>query len=231
MRLTQLGANSPAAPINGARAIMAARQEPADSLDFFPTPPFATRALIERALPALGIGRTDLLDMAAWESACGEGHMALVEESGSTAVWIFPTGYENDPWQAHLLRGEAIDDVSEGVTIFRFESSMASFRVKQACAVACTGRTALYEAVKSGELRAVKRGRRTLVLADEPSCVDRTPSRSRRKAAANLASSLGRPGPPGRPLLQSPQRQRRPESRKGARHDLRRTRCGRRTVA
>jgi hypothetical protein len=51
--------DSPAAPINGARAIMAARQEPADSLDFFPTPPFATRALVEHALPALGIGRTD----------------------------------------------------------------------------------------------------------------------------------------------------------------------------
>jgi hypothetical protein len=29
---------------NGARAIMASRQEPADSLDYFPTPPFATRA-------------------------------------------------------------------------------------------------------------------------------------------------------------------------------------------
>jgi hypothetical protein len=56
-------------PVN--RAVMEQRSEAVDSLDFFPTPPWATRALFEH----LG---TDWLDCHAWEPAAGEGHMSEV---------------------------------------------------------------------------------------------------------------------------------------------------------
>jgi ParB-like chromosome segregation protein Spo0J len=66
--------------INGARALMGSRAEPDDSLDFFPTPPFVTRALAEHVLPHLGIdSRVDrgVLGLV-WEPAAGEGHMSEV---------------------------------------------------------------------------------------------------------------------------------------------------------
>jgi len=62
---------------SGNRAIMASRQEPADSLDYFPTPPWATRALIEDVLPQVG-RRGDVRRQWAWEPACGEGHIGEV---------------------------------------------------------------------------------------------------------------------------------------------------------
>lgn len=89
---------------NGNRAIMSSRQEPDDSLDFFPTPPWATRALIERVL----IPKFDTLavkglpaghqfdDYTFWEPACGEGHMAEVLREYSAdllATDVFDYGY------------------------------------------------------------------------------------------------------------------------------------------
>ena len=56
---------------NISNAVMATRIEPADSRDDFPTPPWATRALIEHVLD-----KAALTTMSCLEPACGRGHMA-----------------------------------------------------------------------------------------------------------------------------------------------------------
>lgn len=60
---------------NTSHAVMAQRHEPLDSLDDFPTPPWATRAVIEHIiLPALGT--TDALkSLIVREPACNRGYM------------------------------------------------------------------------------------------------------------------------------------------------------------
>lgn len=59
---------------NRSTAVMQRRRVAPDSLDYFPTPPFATRALCEflqAGPPSLTLG-----DLTVWEPACGELHMA-----------------------------------------------------------------------------------------------------------------------------------------------------------
>jgi hypothetical protein len=58
---------------NTSHAVMSQRVEPGDSLDDFPTPPWATRALLEHVIGPNGLGRMSCL-----EPACGAGHMAKV---------------------------------------------------------------------------------------------------------------------------------------------------------
>lgn len=77
---------------NKSHAVMAQRSEPSGSLDDFPTPPWATRALIEHVLE----DKADLGGMSCLEPACGVGHMAKVlwEYFGEVqASDIHPYGY------------------------------------------------------------------------------------------------------------------------------------------
>jgi hypothetical protein len=76
---------------NTSHAVRAQRHEPHDSLDFFPTPPWATRALCR-----LLVGFEPMGDLVAWEPACGEGHMArpLAESFGEViATDVHPYGF------------------------------------------------------------------------------------------------------------------------------------------
>ena len=67
-------------------AVMARRREPPDSLDFFPTPPWATRALCEDVLPQI-VRRYGGEGSLVWEPAAGEGHMAEVLREYFAGVW------------------------------------------------------------------------------------------------------------------------------------------------
>jgi hypothetical protein len=58
---------------NKSHAVMAQRSEAADSLDDFPTPPWATRALLEHVLHS-----SELSELTCLEPACGVGHMSKV---------------------------------------------------------------------------------------------------------------------------------------------------------
>src|SRR6185369_1476261 len=77
---------------NTSHAVMAQRAELKNSLDDFPTPPWATRALIERVLASAdGLG-----SMTCLEPACGRGHMSVALASyfqKVTSLDVFDYGF------------------------------------------------------------------------------------------------------------------------------------------
>ncbi len=77
---------------NTSHAVMAQRFERRDSLDDFPSPPWATRALLEYIIQPLG----DAGHLSCLEPACGRGHMArtLAEYFGRVqASDVHPYGF------------------------------------------------------------------------------------------------------------------------------------------
>jgi excisionase family DNA binding protein len=78
----------------------------------------------------------------------------------------------------------------------QFTMNQLSYSVLEACEAARIGRTNLYEAIRTGELRAVKHGKRTLILADDlRSWLENLPA-----VKPNRASSHGNDKAPGADL-------------------------------
>ena len=77
---------------NTSHAVMSQRIEPKDSRDDFPTPPWATRGLIDYVLE----NKEDLKGQTCLEPACGQGHMSKVlQESFGYVISsdVFDYGY------------------------------------------------------------------------------------------------------------------------------------------
>lgn len=86
----------------GASAVMAQRRavteadlatDPRADLDFLPTPPWGTRAMLKHVLK---LDREDGQSLSCWEPCCGEGHMAepLKEVFGKVYTSdVYPHGY------------------------------------------------------------------------------------------------------------------------------------------
>lgn len=103
---------------NGHRSVMASRIEPPDSLDYFPTPPWAVRAFCVNAL-SLKRGYTrSMHELSAWDPACGEGHLlhglrdSFGEVHGSDVYDYrkgFPVGDFLDEGLGHYWEPPAVD--------------------------------------------------------------------------------------------------------------------------
>lgn len=98
---------------NRSHAVMAQRAEARDSLDDFPTPPWATRAFVEHVLIGGGWNREKIERMTCREPACNRGYMAraLIEYFASVDVsdvhdygyariadFLFPTPLKRVDW-------------------------------------------------------------------------------------------------------------------------------------
>ncbi len=100
---------------NRSPAVMQQRSEPDDSLDFFPTPPWGTRALCEYLAR-----QWNLENQTVWEPACGEGDMAQPLEEFFKAVIasdVFDYGFGMvfDFLLTQMLKPEFLNEQPDGM--------------------------------------------------------------------------------------------------------------------
>lgn len=134
---------------SGHRSVMASRREPPDSLEFFPTPPWATRALLCHVLPQVLDG---MHLCSAWDPACGEGHMAevLAERIAivkATDVFDYGRGYGVADFLDPGTRVSTPVDLIAINPPFKIALAFAHRALEQASVVALLVRTAWLEGV------------------------------------------------------------------------------------
>jgi len=142
---------------NTSHAVMAQRIEPITSLDDFPTPPWATRALIEHVL-----GVEALRDMNCLEPACGRGHMAraLAEyfaDVGAADVHRYGFGHMRD-FLTYPYEAKSHDWVITNPPFRLAEDFIDRAMTVARCGVAILARTVFLESV----------GRYTAIFRDRP---------------------------------------------------------------
>ena len=95
---------------NTSHAVMAQRAELKNSLDDFPTPPWATRALVEHVVAS----KDSLRSMSCLEPACGRGHMSVAlapyfREVNSFDVFDYSFGGVADFLKTKHTEGNSFD--------------------------------------------------------------------------------------------------------------------------
>lgn len=105
---------------NRSHAVMAQRAEPHDSLDFFPTPPWATRALCEHVI---GLG-----GHIAWDPACGDG--AMYRPLGEYADAVAASDVHNYGWD-HVVHDFLQPYLPDGVGAAEWIVTNPPFRLAE----------------------------------------------------------------------------------------------------
>jgi hypothetical protein len=132
---------------NTSNAVMAQRIEAADSLDNFPTPPWATRALMEHVV----VGHGPFGNLSCLEPACGVGHMAepLKEYFGEvSAKDIHGYGYgQVADFLSSPLEANSVDWVITNPPFRLAEQFITRGLMAARCGVAMLTRTVFIESV------------------------------------------------------------------------------------